>query len=99
MSAPYSLAFHHMPTPAFIAHTPTGEIVAANERLDSLYLNVGAARQETWQDLINDENSVLAEVVAQVERGLIEQISTKMHVGDRSIAAEVSLTILDEEYV
>ncbi|MBM6552120.1 PAS domain-containing protein [Marinomonas ostreistagni] len=99
MSVPFTTAFHHMPTPAFIAHIPSGEIVAANERLESLYLNVGAARQETWQDLINDQNSILAEVVAQVERGLLEQVSAKMHVGDRTIAAEVSLTILDDEHV
>lgn len=99
MSIPFTTAFHHMPTPAFIAHTPTGKIVAANERLESLYLNVGAARQDTWQELINDQDSVLSDVVAQVDQGLIEQISVGMHVGDRTITAEITLNTLDEAHV
>ncbi|SBS34210.1 putative diguanylate cyclase YedQ [Marinomonas aquimarina] len=99
MSIPFTTAFHHMPTPAFIAQIQSGEIVAANERLESLYLNVGAARQETWQSLVNDDQSSLADIVNKLNRGQVERISARLEVGDRFLTAEISLTELDDEYV
>ena len=99
MSIPFTTAFHHMPTPAFIAQIQSGDIVAANERLESLYLNVGAARQETWQSLVNDDQSNLDEIVIKVQRGEVERISARLEVGDRFLTAEISLTVLDDTYV
>ena len=52
MSIPFPTAFHHMPTPAFVAEVSSGDIVAANASLEHLYLNVGAARQNTWSSLV-----------------------------------------------
>lgn len=99
MSIPFTTAFHHMPTPAFIAQIQSGDIVAANERLESLYLNVGAARQETWQSLVNDDQSNLADIVTKLQRGELERISARLEVGDRLLTAEISLTELDDEHV
>lgn len=99
MSIPFTSAFHHMPTPAFIAQIDSGEIVAANESLENLYLNVGAARQTTWQALMNDSESNLASIVHKVQRGEVERLSAKLEVGDRFITAEITLTELDDRHV
>ncbi|CUB05730.1 PAS domain-containing protein [Marinomonas fungiae] len=99
MSIPFTTAFHHMPTPAFIAQIQSGDIVAANERLESLYLNVGAARQDTWCSLVNDDQSNLADIVAKLKHGEVERISARLEVGDRFLTAEISLVELDDEHV
>lgn len=99
MSIPFTTAFHHMPTPAFIAQIQSGDIVAANERLESLYLDVGGARQDTWQSLVNNDQSNLADIVAKLKRGEVERISARLEVGDRFLTAEISLTELDDEHV
>lgn len=99
MSIPFTTAFHHMPTPAFIAQIQSGDIVAANERLESLYLNVGASRQDSWQSLVNDDQSNLSDIVAKLKRGEVERVSARLEVGDRFLTAEISLTELDDEYV
>lgn len=99
MSIPFSAAFQHMPTPAFIAHVPSGEIVAANERLEHLYLNVGAERQLTWQTFLSDSSADLADLAHKVRRKEIERISARLEVGDRNLTAEISISLLDDEHV
>lgn len=98
MSIPFTNAFHHMPTPAFIAQIKSGDIVAANESLEHLYLNVGAARQPTWQSLINDATSDLDIIMQKIRIGEIERVSARLQVGDRLLSAEISLVELDDQH-
>lgn len=99
MSIPFPTAFHHMPTPAFVAEVSSGDIVAANASLEHLYLNVGAARQNTWSSLVNDASSQLSEIVTKVQRGEVERISARLEVGDRTLSAEISIIELDDQHI
>ncbi|RDL42812.1 GGDEF domain-containing protein [Marinomonas piezotolerans] len=98
MTIPFNIAFQHMPTPAFVARIESGEIVAANEHLENLYLNVGAARQATWAELVNDDKACLRDTISLVKEGRIEKVTAQLQVGDRIIAGEISFSILDDAY-
>ncbi len=99
MTIPFHTAFLRMPTPAFVADIESGEIKAANGSLESLYLNVGATRPESWAEFIHDHQTSLSQTVALIKQGTIERVTAPLQVGDRLLAAEISLSLLDETNV
>lgn len=99
MSIPFSTAFRHMPTPAFIAHVPSGEIVVANERLKSLYYSAGTIPHTTWQAFVGDASADLAALVDKIRNSDIERITIYLDLGKRCLNADISFDILDDEHV
>lgn len=95
MTIPFNTAFLRMPTPAFVANIESGEIEAANTSLENLYLNVGATRPTTWADFIHDNQTPLKKTVSLIKQGAIERVTAALQVGDRLLAAEISLSVLD----
>ncbi|MBJ7539961.1 sensor domain-containing diguanylate cyclase [Marinomonas transparens] len=97
MTTPFKLAFHNMPTPAFIIESATGKLTAYNKNFGMLFEDLHATPSNTWDDLCEATSQSLdwKRLNQQIQGGQIERCESVIRIGEKLVNMQLSLQPID----
>ncbi len=98
MNTPFELAFKHMPTPAFIVESSTGNLLSYNQNFAAFFDKFHATPAMTWDTLCEDAStsSNWQSLNETIKAGKIDRCESLIRVGDKLVNMQLELQHLGE---
>ena len=98
MTSAFEQAFKHMPTPAFLLESQTGELISYNHNFQVFFENWNATPPDCWT-VLSEEAQTQADwkqLSDKVKQGSLERCETLMRVGDKLVNIQLDLKDLGD---
>lgn len=89
--SPFELAFDHMPTPAFIIESETGDILSVNKSFATLFESFNAKPSQSWVELSSDAKDVSdwLYLAKEIQNGHISKCESPLNIGSKQVNTQL----------
>ncbi|BFM49474.1 diguanylate cyclase [Marinomonas sp. THO17] len=98
MTTAFEQAFKHMPTPAFILESQTGELISYNQNFQTFFENWNATPPDSWMSLSEEAQSKQdwQQLCDKIKIGSIERCETLIRVGNKLVNTQLDMQNLGD---